>query len=88
MIFFLLVLAKHKPAEAEQVECVTSLEKCPSPTYKHGDGFCDDNMNIPECDFDGQDCCRDKIIDYFCKECLCIHSGCEWTISMYTLVNC
>ena len=26
--------------------------------YKHGDGFCDDDMNIPECDFDGQDCCR------------------------------
>ena len=26
-----------------------------------GDGFCDDESNIEECDFDGGDCCEDVV---------------------------
>ena len=36
-----------------------------------GDGFCDDENNVPECDYDGGDCCVDTDKDY-CTICECI----------------
>ncbi len=43
------------------------------------DGFCDDKANIPECQFDGGDCCRQGSSlkpnsHWFCTDCKC-HSG-------------
>ena len=73
------VLSQHSTSRKDEIECVTSLDNCPHQHYKHGDGFCDDDMNIPECDYDGQDCCRESVIDYFCIECRCYESGCEGT---------
>ena len=32
---------------------------CGDKEYK-GDGNCDDNNNLPTCDWDGGDCCKDK----------------------------
>jgi hypothetical protein len=47
---------------------------CGSSTYL-GDGFCDDNLNIAACKFDGGDCCpsADKSADWkdYCQECKC-----------------
>lgn len=71
------VLSQHSTSRKDKIECVTSLDNCPHQHYKHGDGFCDDDMNIPECDYDGQDCCRESVIDYFCIDCRCYESGCE-----------
>jgi hypothetical protein len=37
-----------------------------------GDGFCDDNNNIPECDWDGGDCCGLYVQYGRCTECQCL----------------
>ena len=36
-----------------------------------GNGLCNDLTNIPECDFDGGDCCGSCITTEFCSECQC-----------------
>ena len=36
-----------------------------------GDGWCDDETNNEDCDFDGGDCCLDEIFADYCIECLC-----------------
>ena len=46
---------------------------CPNPFYV-GDGICDDENNIPECDYDLGDCCTDPHQKY-CKECKCIDNA-------------
>ena len=81
-----LVLSKYQFEAPTQNKCTRSLENCPQSEFKHGDGFCDDDMNIIECDFDGQDCCKENIIDYFCSKCECIKSGCEDDISKLLLI--
>ena len=75
------MLSKYQFEVPTENQCTRSLENCPQSEFKHGDGFCDDDMNNIECDFDGQDCCKENIIDYFCSKCECIKSGCEDEIS-------
>ena len=36
-----------------------------------GDGICDDNANVFECDFDGGDCCGIGTIMDICLKCQC-----------------
>ena len=36
-----------------------------------GDGICDDNANVFECDFDGGDCCGIGTIMDMCLKCQC-----------------
>lgn len=38
-----------------------------------GDGFCDDVNNVPECEYDGGDCCKNGHLNQFlyCKKCEC-----------------
>ena len=36
-----------------------------------GDGFCDDQANIYQCEFDGGDCCG-EINDLNCLQCMCL----------------
>ena len=35
-------------------------------------GYCNDETNIPECNFDGGDCCGSCIITDYCTNCTCI----------------
>ena len=37
-----------------------------------GDGYCDDEANIPECGYDFQDCCQMESDRSFCQNCQCI----------------
>jgi hypothetical protein len=40
-----------------------------------GDGLCDDRQNVPECNYDGQDCClAGHLNSSFCEDCAC-HLG-------------
>ena len=39
--------------------------------YLIGNGICDDESNVRECNFDGGDCCGSAIIRKFCKFCEC-----------------
>ena len=43
----------------------------PSRVQWIGDGTCDDETNTPECDYDGNDCCKLYIKDDSCTECEC-----------------
>ena len=36
-----------------------------------GDGFCDDEANIPECGYDFKDCCQMENDRTICKDCFC-----------------
>lgn len=36
-----------------------------------GDGYCDDEANVPECDFDGGDCCAEETNNDYCQVCQC-----------------
>ena len=36
-----------------------------------GNGFCNDETNIADCNFDGGDCCAANINTDFCSECTC-----------------
>jgi hypothetical protein len=36
-----------------------------------GNGFCDDDTNIAECDYDGGDCCGCVITEH-CEDCACL----------------
>ena len=37
-----------------------------------GDGFCDDEANIPECGYDFKDCCQMENDRTICEDCFCI----------------
>ena len=39
-----------------------------------GDGYCNDETNNPNCNFDGGDCCGPCLNKEFCSDCLC-HLG-------------
>ena len=39
-----------------------------------GDLLCDDHLNTPECNYDGDDCCNDAFMHYSsCSECICYY---------------
>ena len=48
---------------------------CPMPNWI-GDSYCDDETNIPECMYDGGDCCdhaeEDGSFSLTCTACLCL----------------
>ena len=39
-----------------------------------GNGYCNDETNNPECNFDGGDCCGSCINTDYCNNCTCIGS--------------
>ena len=47
---------------------------CRLPDY-YGDGFCDDENNNLECNWDGGDCCGDNIDTQFCSICDCLNGN-------------
>ena len=40
-----------------------------------GDGVCNDETNIVECDYDGGDCCLMNFNTDYCSDCNCLASG-------------
>ena len=52
-------------------DCVHMVYECPSAEAWVGNGKCDDETNIPECDYDGGDCCMDPYVQGFCTICVC-----------------
>ena len=37
-----------------------------------GNGYCDDENNNDECNFDGGDCCLDNVLTDYCTKCQCL----------------
>ena len=48
-----------------------SIADCTQPS-KINDGYCNDETNIPECNYDGGDCCGSCINTDYCTNCTCI----------------
>jgi len=48
-----------------------SGDGCGSPQWK-GDGYCDDDNNNDNCDYDGGDCCGNDVQTTFCSACQCL----------------
>ena len=44
---------------------------CNQPTLI-GDGYCNDEVNIFDCNYDGGDCCGSCVITSLCTDCACI----------------
>ncbi len=50
------------------------LKNCPE-SLNHAyvfDDWCDDEVNIEECNFDGGDCCGEDVQTDFCDICACL----------------
>ena len=41
------------------------------------DGYCDDETNNADCNFDGGDCCGDSVNTQYCTECQCLGQAIE-----------
>ena len=48
---------------------------CAAPLGLIGNGFCNDETNNAECNYDGGDCCGACINTDHCSECLCHIAG-------------
>ena len=55
-------------------ECVCLLiETCAAGYHPLvGIGFCNDDTNITECDYDGGDCCGNCVVTGYCEDCACL----------------
>ena len=52
--------------------------------YSHaGNGYCEDEFNKAECDFDGGDCCVPNVNTEYCSECLCLNDECLTCVSIF-----
>jgi len=40
-----------------------------------GDGYCDDDNNFFDCNYDGGDCCGPDVNTQYCYECICMEDG-------------
>ena len=47
------------------------IPDCPTPLMV-GDGFCNDETNNPECNYDGGDCCGSCVLTKHCIYCQCL----------------
>ena len=56
--------------ECEKEFCPKASSYCLVKDWKK-DGECDDGNNNPGCEWDGGDCCGDKIKKDWCKDCIC-----------------
>ena len=68
MLFFInhfQLKGQNKSRNEEKIEKVCRRHK------QIGDGICDDESNVYECDFDGGDCCATNSIMDFCLQCQC-----------------
>jgi hypothetical protein len=65
-VFGYLILWDPRNPKKDNTPCIDSVI---------GDGVCDDRQNVLECNYDGQDCCLEGLMNTtFCEDCLC-HLG-------------
>ena len=58
------------PSEVAKNETESTSNACPFWELT-GDGYCDDEANIPECGYDYNDCCQLENDRSFCSNCTC-----------------
>ena len=54
----------------------TEYTGCASGLHNYiADGYCDDQNNVEECQWDGGDCCLDTVLTDYCDDCACLDPG-------------
>ena len=51
------------------------IDCCENPALVN-DGYCHDNVNNAECNFDGGDCCGSNVNIMACADCICCYRIC------------
>ena len=76
--FFVMVIwllsrnDSNKAKETEEVKNETASTSNMCPFWElAGDGYCDDETNIPECGYDYDDCCQPENDRSLCPNCTC-----------------
>ena len=46
-----------------------------------GDGYCDDDNNVENCNYDNGDCCGGVLDPNYCQQCICYNSSSNSTQS-------
>ena len=67
-------------------ECKTLENQCEANTTLIGDGYCNDIINVPECNFDGGDCCGGNLD--LCMECRCFEDETSTLITIEPQATC
>ena len=59
--------------EYELIDTKTYLESSTCDLFSHaiGDGFCQDEVNNADCNYDGGDCCNPTVLNNNCADCKC-----------------
>ena len=65
--------------EVDVIEFVETEDTCQLSQFQ-GDGFCDDEVNTPECYFDIGDCCSQESDKTLCTNCTCQAPENDYTI--------
>ena len=52
-----------------------------------GDGYCNDDTNNPDCNFDGGDCCGGNVNMQYCTDCQCHRSSSSHVITIPESTN-
>lgn len=73
--------------EYEVLKSKSISNKCALFAHAIGDGFCHDETNTEECDFDGGDCCHRITLINACKDCQCLQPNKSYSIS-YKKAQC
>ena len=63
----------------------TTSSGCAYPTYK-GDGFCNDESNNANCQYDGGDCCGSDVDTSLCTQCQCLDPAFSMTTPSTTSI--
>ena len=63
------------------------LRNCEN-SLKVGNGYCEDETNTPECNYDGGDCCGFCVKNQFCSRCDCLNGGFGVDFSLDLEGNC
>ena len=62
---------EYEGSTLEWTTTVSTPREITCPLAKIGDGYCEDSMNIEECNYDGGDCCSKNSWYLYCKACIC-----------------
>ena len=52
-------------------DCICYSQSCDGPQELISDGFCNDETNNVDCNFDGGDCCGGCANTDYCLDCVC-----------------
>ena len=89
LVIVILTVGSQKLSKKQSVTmstlASTTTHQCSKSDWI-GDGYCDDDTNNEECDYDGDDCCGESIFADYCSQCTCHRNGTK-SILMYTITT-